>query len=403
MVNEAKGHGVRALWLVFPLLFLLIGCSSQSFEGASPTPEKKVKLNGEGRNDADGADGSDPANDADNNSDDPANDADGNNNGGKGGDGKGDRDGDGASGDAEADREDFDSLEPHLRDCGSFNGDQKVKLRIPGGPRDTIDLRDYDEGGEIRDNEVTGRQTYVFHMKYYRLKNRGSCKPENVRDVHDPDYDEVMYRALIDLPEGLALASEDCDTRAYELSESALENKFESRDNFNGGCFAEDTEITLADGTTKPIQVLRGDEKLWNPVLRQPVAIKKIVKGPEKKFGLIEVTVDKRVVRVTTEHPFETKTGLKPAKALTVKDQLLTPKGTYSTISAVKVLPVKKGEIVWNVHLDAPEDQPRAHMVLANGVVTGDLFLQQQLAKKNKTPKMTAQTKTQQTPAKGAK
>ena len=70
--------------------------------------------------------------------------------------------------------------------------------------------------------------------------------------------------------------------------------------------------------------------------------------------------------------------GLKPASALKKGDRLPVAAGGFTEIT--KLTPQKYEGLVYNFAL--PGDATKDHLVVANGLVTGDLFLQEQLAKK---------------------
>lgn len=146
-----------------------------------------------------------------------------------------------------------------------------------------------------------------------------------------------------------------------------------------GGCFHSRTKIKLADGRDMPIAFLQVDDKVWNPITKKAVAIKRIIAGPEKP-GFYEVSSNGRQVRVTEKHPFETKEGLRTADQLTSESYILGEDGRFHRIDSVKQLDSQPGAYAWNLELEGSISDHRQHMVLADGVVTGDLFLQEKIA-----------------------
>lgn len=154
-----------------------------------------------------------------------------------------------------------------------------------------------------------------------------------------------------------------------------------------GGCFALSTKIKLFDGTEKlAVNVEKGD-RLLNPITKKSVTVSEVVYGPEENLGLIMVGVGENAVKVTTQHPFETQKGLKSAADLTIDDKILTSAGKYQKLTTLKILAPVKNQRVINFVVSSDSKKPMDHMVLADGVVTGDLYLQRKLSRQL-TPKL---------------
>jgi hypothetical protein len=139
------------------------------------------------------------------------------------------------------------------------------------------------------------------------------------------------------------------------------------------GCFDESTHIRMADGTEKRVTQLKNGEFVFNPITGKPARIVKLVAGPEFK-PLIHVSVDGRVVKVTETHPFMTKRGWVQAKNMKVGDEVRSTGGGYLPVTQVSL--GESGRMVVNLALDGSAAQPELHYVLADGVVTGDLVIQ---------------------------
>jgi len=147
------------------------------------------------------------------------------------------------------------------------------------------------------------------------------------------------------------------------------------------GCFADETMITLGDGKTqKKITELTERDKVWNPITRRAQTIARMTQGPEK-VPMFDVQIEGKTVRVTGTHPFPTSHGPKPAFELQEGDRVRTGDGTMGVIQKLAMVPAgEKAPVVWNLELEAGDDL-RDHYVLANGVVTGDLYIQTRLQK----------------------
>lgn len=138
------------------------------------------------------------------------------------------------------------------------------------------------------------------------------------------------------------------------------------------GCFTGDTQIRMADGSDRKISSLKENDFVFNPLFKIPVRISKIVKGPEKR-SLYKVVIGKNRLTVTEDHPFLTEKGWVRADEL-VSGQWVMGEQQAKSVHSVKKLPYEKPEDVYNFELDT--DVPEGHIVLANGIPTGDLTTQ---------------------------
>lgn len=146
------------------------------------------------------------------------------------------------------------------------------------------------------------------------------------------------------------------------------------------GCFAEDTLIRMADGTERKVTELRKGDLVWNPVTSAPGKVLRLTVGPEEK-PMLRFVVNGKAVDVTTGHPFMTTSGWKKAQDLRLNDMVKSSFGSFAAVESIEALPVG-AELpnVYNLAVDGPQDDD--HFVMANGVVTGDLFVQERIGKK---------------------
>lgn len=144
-----------------------------------------------------------------------------------------------------------------------------------------------------------------------------------------------------------------------------------------GGCFTADTAITMANGREKRVSEIRENEYVFNPHYRTGIRVKKVVKGPEPK-PLFEVALNGKKIKVTEDHPFFTERGWVQTQALKKGDKLFG-EGKGKVVESVRKLPYQKPVDVWNFELDT--EDPLAHIVMANGIPTGDLVTQLGLKK----------------------
>lgn len=145
------------------------------------------------------------------------------------------------------------------------------------------------------------------------------------------------------------------------------------------GCFDQNTKIRMADGQDKVLALINVGDRVWNPILKESFAVKRVVKGPESDKPMYDIGFAGKVVRMTQNHPVPTAAGLKTAKDITLQDKILDASGSYHQVAVAKKLPLNKDQVVINLSLDTNRTDADAHMVLSEGIITGDLFLQERL------------------------
>jgi hypothetical protein len=150
-------------------------------------------------------------------------------------------------------------------------------------------------------------------------------------------------------------------------------------DRINLGCFSYDTDIMMADSRQMKIHAISQGDLVWNPVLRKPSRVVQVTKGIESK-PLIHITTKSGLTQLlTTKHPVPTKGGLMTAAEVKPGDEILDHLGIYTTVVSVTVDSKPPNQTVWNVRLEGAADDTDAHFVVANGLQSGDLSLQERL------------------------
>ena len=135
----------------------------------------------------------------------------------------------------------------------------------------------------------------------------------------------------------------------------------------------------MADGSEKKISALKEGDKVFNPLLKKAMPIRRITAGGEK-HPVISFKLGELSVKVTQMHPMFTKHGLRLAKDVKVGDFLPDAQGNWRAVESITEQSLDEGALVWNFEIDTDSKDPKYHMVLADGVVTGDLYLQETLA-----------------------
>ncbi len=203
----------------------------------------------------------------------------------------------------------------------------------------------------------------------------GQCGTSNQWSLAQPKPYAVkhLYRGIV-----LNAKSAGCVLQAQE-TEAAFWVR-EDGDEYSG-CFALGTKLRLAYGQDRVASLVVEGMELYNPLTKRSAKVARVVIGPEKDVGMFVVGFGLWAVTVTSTHPFPTSAGLKTAKELVPGDRILGEDGKTHAITHLEQLPKDDKQVVVNFIVNPDSADPRDHMVLAGGVVTGDLYLQQALAK----------------------
>jgi prepilin-type N-terminal cleavage/methylation domain-containing protein len=145
-----------------------------------------------------------------------------------------------------------------------------------------------------------------------------------------------------------------------------------------GGCFAEGTNVLMADGTKKKIESLKKGDLVWNPFTQSAAVIKKGVRGPEK-LPLYRFSVDGKTIFVTSSHPMVTQRGVIKAQEVKATDALLVDSGELAYIEAIETQTTEKD--VYNIHLVSTDGKDVEGGIVGDGIITGDLDMQHKLQK----------------------
>lgn len=141
------------------------------------------------------------------------------------------------------------------------------------------------------------------------------------------------------------------------------------------GCFAKGTKIMTKLGS-KNVEEIMPFDQIWNPVNFNFQTVKKRVIGPEKN-PMLKIYLGNYFVEVTELHPFEVEGIIKKAKELRAGDLIMTQSGLKS-IQKIDSIIHSELPTVYNLFLNG-SNHLNDHFILANSIVTGDLYMQQQL------------------------
>ncbi len=165
------------------------------------------------------------------------------------------------------------------------------------------------------------------------------------------------------------------------------------------GCFSPETLVLMGDGITSvKIDAISQGDYVWSPVAKKPVRVAKVIRGPEEK-PLYEIGYGPYRTHVTEKHPMVVqkeaqsavhKTALdapsrgmnatvRAASAVTLDDRILGADGNFHQVNQVRQLPLKANQYVINLEIDGATDSIEDHLIVADGIITGDYFVQRNL------------------------
>lgn len=144
------------------------------------------------------------------------------------------------------------------------------------------------------------------------------------------------------------------------------------------GCFAADTRIQKADGSLVKASEVTPGMALFNPLTGKSSKVARVSIGPED-LPMIRISTEATSLTVTTEHPVFTKKGIKAAELLEVGEEIKLVSGKWQKILKLESDARELGQFVYNFALESDSESMRDHALAADGMVVGDLFLQEKL------------------------
>lgn len=150
---------------------------------------------------------------------------------------------------------------------------------------------------------------------------------------------------------------------------------------YGNGCFPPGVKITLADGSTKAVEEIKVGDLVLSPKTGAGLKVVNLIEGSEE-LPIIRIKSGDLQLRVTTEHIIVTSEGLKRARDLLITDLISDSKGSFRAIDSLENLAVEIGQKVINFQLSGEDPDVNKHLLISDGVVTGDLYLQNNFDKK---------------------
>jgi hypothetical protein len=227
----------------------------------------------------------------------------------------------------------------------------------------------YETAGLSRDTRgvINNPQLVEAFLAYHRtfaLPNEGSISPDALIEITN---ERTCFNTNLGTTDGSLYycSEEQCSFDCQRMLD---------------GCFAKGTKILVKDGSSKAIETLLQTDLVLNPITGKTYSIKKRISGKEV-LPLIEVANTKDKIHVTQKHPFITQRGLLKAEDLTTDDSILNAQGNFEAITTLRILPINKEQVVYNLVLDTNSNNPEDRILASGSILTPDFKIQQKLSK----------------------
>lgn len=242
-----------------------------------------------------------------------------------------------------------------------------------------------EELGRLRTGALSSRDATMEIICHDRPCDCEDFGPgfSNVSDPRFPEadcaYSEIDDSCFSDTRVTLYEMEVDENGECYLVESEEQRNcQHDPEDPENDGCFDPLTRITMADQTTKLIGAIRVGDSVWNPVLKRGQKVARKIAGPEL-LPMYEIHAGSGSVKVTSLHPMRTDRGIVAAAEVRPGDLLYRADLAPEKVTRVTNYLLSPADQVVNLELESVTGTDDDHWVVADGLVTGDHFLQKKL------------------------
>lgn len=132
-------------------------------------------------------------------------------------------------------------------------------------------------------------------------------------------------------------------------------------------CLEKNTKIFMADGSQKPINMIRiGDMVMSKDA---PQLVRNVWQGTEEHMMCIELRNGFRII-LTENHPVKTTTEMKRASEIDENDEILISNGEKCKIASISC--IEYNERVYNLDISG-------NIMFAEGIAVGDFEVQNEI------------------------
>ena len=187
---------------------------------------------------------------------------------------------------------------------------------------------------------------------------------------------------------GISVAYPDAAMKQEVQSGNArgglLENQLEGyRETHQGlknisGSLLPDTRILMHDGTEIALETIHTGDWIVNPATGKAVEVQSVIRKHEDST-LYELRTDETGIRLTAEHPVLLESGIQPAATIKSGDTVIGQDGKRLRVWSLEKLPMQENSIVYSLLLKTDSKRLLDHLLIANGIVVGDSWVQKQI------------------------
>ncbi len=142
----------------------------------------------------------------------------------------------------------------------------------------------------------------------------------------------------------------------------------------NWGCVAKDTQILMADYSTRRISDIRRGDRIMGGKTGRPVTVLDVIYGNESILWCVK-GINGENIYMSSEHPVVTREGDKMAVDLMETDSIQKEDGIFTPVEFR--YDKYYGDIVYNMILE------NDHYFIANGYIIGDMEIQGSIMRKS--------------------
>ncbi len=148
---------------------------------------------------------------------------------------------------------------------------------------------------------------------------------------------------------------------------------------YGGGCFDPETLIELSDHSLVSAKAIKAGDQIYFPETQSSALVEQVIEGSEEEpLVVLNYRINQELIvsKLSKKHVVKTSTGLKRAQDLTLSDALIQKSGESVKIESISE---EKATKVINFVLNSDSVKLQDHLIISDQIITGDLWLQNNL------------------------
>jgi len=161
---------------------------------------------------------------------------------------------------------------------------------------------------------------------------------------------------------------------------SEIPNSFAVHQDLFVSCLDEDVPVRLSSGELIPIKNVVAGDTVADPLTGQRLRVAAVIWGTQADEQMYRLGYGRTSALFTSQHPILTRRGLVAAADVTANDELAGENGVYHKITIRERRLGDATRSVYNLRFESVGPALDQHLLVANGIVTGDFDVQNRLA-----------------------